>query len=96
MLSSYTNNVYVINPGTSPGSTKVRQRSLMGCPSTSTSAARPPLACHARCEAASISRDWPSWESKRRTSNRSMGQCSAALQRQQTGGQEAAVPFAAC
>ena len=57
----------------------------MGCPSTSTSGAAPPLPCHAWCEAASISRDCPSWESKRRTSNRSMGQCSAALQRQQTG-----------
>ena len=84
MANSNINDDHVINPGMSPGSTKVRQRSLMGCPSTSTSGARPPLPCHARCEAASISRDCPSPESKRRTSNRSMGQCSAALQRQRT------------
>ena len=51
----------------------------MGCPSTSTSALWRPSACQALWEAASISRDCPSWESKRRTSNRSIGRCSAAL-----------------
>ena len=70
--------------GGAPGSTKVRQRSLMGWPSTRTSALRRPPACQALCAAASISRDCPSCESKRRTSNRSMGRRSAALHRHAT------------
>ena len=65
-----------------PGSTKVRHRSLRGCPSTRTPSARRPPACQALCAAASISSDCPSCASKRRTSNRSMGRRSAALHRQ--------------
>ncbi len=52
----------------------------MGDPSTSSGAEQDPAAAHARCAEASFSRDAPSAASNLRTSYRSIGRCSAALQ----------------
>ena len=62
-----------------PGSTKERQRSSTGDPSTSRGAEREPAASQERCADASFSRDAPRAESNLRTSYKSIGRCSAAL-----------------